>query len=47
MSAPLASIEKQVILATLERFGHHRERAAAALGVSLKTLYNRLKSYGL
>jgi DNA-binding NtrC family response regulator len=47
VGAPLATIEKKVILATLEHFGHHRERAAAALGVSLKTLYNRLKSYGL
>jgi DNA-binding NtrC family response regulator len=43
----LATVEKQVILATLERFGHQKERTAAALGVSLKTLYNRLKEYGL
>ncbi|WP_348752475.1 helix-turn-helix domain-containing protein, partial [uncultured Aquincola sp.] len=34
-----------VILATLKRFDHHKERTAAALGVSLKTLYNRLKEY--
>ena len=34
-------------LATLEHFGHQKERTAAALGVSLKTLYNRLKEYGL
>ncbi|HTH81085.1 MAG TPA: sigma-54 dependent transcriptional regulator [Ramlibacter sp.] len=47
VGAPLATIERQVILATLEHFGQHRERAAAALGVSLKTLYNRLKNYGL
>jgi DNA-binding NtrC family response regulator len=44
---PLADIEKRVILATLEHFGHQKERTAAALGVSLKTLYNRLKQYGL
>jgi two-component system response regulator AtoC len=36
-----------VILATLTHYGHHKERTAAALGVSLKTLYNRLKEYGL
>jgi two-component system, NtrC family, response regulator AtoC len=47
VGTPLAAIEKQVILATLERFGHQKERTAAALGVSLKTLYNRLKEYGL
>ncbi|MEF7614845.1 sigma-54 dependent transcriptional regulator [Aquincola sp. MAHUQ-54] len=42
---PLADIEREVILATLKRFDHHKERTAAALGVSLKTLYNRLKDY--
>ena len=47
VGTPLAAIEKQVILATLEHYGHHKERTAAALGVSLKTLYNRLKEYGL
>ena len=43
----LAAMERQMILATLEHFGHQKERTAAALGVSLKTLYNRLKEYGL
>ena len=42
---PLAEIERAVILATLKRYDHHKERTAAALGVSLKTLYNRLKEY--
>jgi DNA-binding NtrC family response regulator len=41
----LAEIERKVTLATLEHFGRHKERTAAALGVSLKTLYNRLKEY--
>jgi DNA-binding NtrC family response regulator len=41
----LAEIERIVTLATLEHFGRHKERTAAALGVSLKTLYNRLKEY--
>ena len=41
----LAEIERVVTLATLEHFGRHKERTAAALGVSLKTLYNRLKEY--
>jgi two-component system, NtrC family, response regulator AtoC len=43
----LASIERQVIIATLEKFGQQKEHTAAALGVSLKTLYNRIKEYGL
>ena len=41
----LSEIERSVTLATLEHFGRHKERTAAALGVSLKTLYNRLKEY--
>jgi two-component system response regulator AtoC len=47
IGTPLAAVERQVILATLEHFGNHKERTAAALGVSLKTLYNRLKEYGI
>ena len=41
----LAEAERALTLATLRHFGHHRERTAAALGVSAKTLYNRLKEY--
>ncbi|MEY4654180.1 MAG: hypothetical protein RI884_2761 [Pseudomonadota bacterium] len=44
---PLADVERQVILATLAHCGQHKERTAALLGVSLKTLYNRLKAYGV
>jgi DNA-binding NtrC family response regulator len=47
VGTPLSAVERQVILATLTHYGHHKERTAAALGVSLKTLYNRLKEYGL
>ncbi|MEX1311146.1 MAG: helix-turn-helix domain-containing protein, partial [Candidatus Sulfomarinibacteraceae bacterium] len=32
-------------LATLEHFNGNKKRTAEALGISLKTLYNRLKSY--
>ncbi len=42
----LAEVERSLIFATLEHFEGHKERTAAALGVSLKTLYNRLKEYG-
>ena len=41
----LSEVERQITLATLAYYGRHKERTAAALGVSLKTLYNRLKEY--
>ena len=41
----MAQAERELILATLLHFHHHKERTAATLGVSLKTLYNRLKEY--
>ncbi|MGY4828936.1 sigma-54-dependent transcriptional regulator [Sphaerotilaceae bacterium SBD11-9] len=41
----LAEIERKVTLATLEHLGRHKEKTAATLGISLKTLYNRLKEY--
>jgi two-component system, NtrC family, response regulator AtoC len=41
----IAEAERQLILATLRHFNQQRERTAAVLGVSLKTLYNRLKEY--
>ena len=46
IGSALADVEQQLILRTLEHFSYHKERTAAALGVSLKTLYNKLKSYG-
>jgi len=45
VGSSLADVEQQLILHTLEHFDHHKERTAAALGVSLKTLYNKLKTY--
>ena len=41
----LAEVERVVTLATLEHLGRHKEKTAATLGISLKTLYNRLKEY--
>ena len=41
----LAQAEQQLILRTLQHFDNHKERTAAALGISLKTLYNKLKGY--
>ena len=42
----LEEAERRLILATLEHFGGNKRRTADALGVSLKTIYNRLKRYG-
>lgn len=42
---PLAEIEKQVILSTLERFKGHRLRTATALGIGLRTLGMKLKRW--
>ncbi len=41
----VAAVEKRLIQATLDAVGGNREEAAAMLGVSLKTLYNRLRDY--
>jgi DNA-binding NtrC family response regulator len=41
----MADAECLLILATLQHFNNQKERTAAVLGVSLKTLYNRLKDY--
>lgn len=41
----LEEAERRLILATLAHFNGNKRRAADALGVSLKTIYNRLKRY--
>jgi DNA-binding NtrC family response regulator len=41
----LVEVERRVILATLERCGGDKRTAAQQLGISLKTLYNRLNVY--
>jgi len=43
----LAESERNLICATLESCGGNKTRAAEVLGVSLKTLYNRLHEYGV
>jgi two-component system response regulator AtoC len=43
----LADADRQLILATLERCAGVKKLAAETLGISLKTLYNRLDEYRL
>jgi DNA-binding NtrC family response regulator len=41
----IAEAEKQLILATVERLHGNKREAAKTLGISLRSLYNRLKAY--
>ena len=41
----LADAEQRLIMATLEQCDGNRARTAEKLGISVKTLYNRLKAY--
>jgi DNA-binding NtrC family response regulator len=45
VGTPLAEIERQAIYATLDLCDGNKRRCAEMLGVSLKTLYNRLSEY--
>jgi DNA-binding NtrC family response regulator len=46
VGVPLADANRQLILATLKQCGGVKKVAAERLGISLKTLYNRLEEYG-
>lgn len=46
IGVPLADANKQLILATLRQCSGVKKTAAEMLGISLKTLYNRLEEYG-
>ncbi|TDR81972.1 sigma-54 interaction domain-containing protein [Paludibacterium purpuratum] len=45
VGTPLEEVERQLIFATLDRYQGNKRRTAKALGVSLKTIYNRLNFY--
>jgi DNA-binding NtrC family response regulator len=45
VGSSIAEAEKQLILATLAEHDGNKKRSADVLGVSLKTLYNRLNAY--
>jgi DNA-binding NtrC family response regulator len=46
VGATVDEAERLLILRTLEATGQNKTRAAEILGVSLKTLHNKLKEYG-
>jgi DNA-binding protein Fis len=43
----LREVEKQLLERTLEATGGNRTRAAAMLGISLRTVRNKIREYGL
>lgn len=45
IGTPLLDAQREIILATLAHFDGDKKLAASTLGISLKTLYNRLESY--
>ena len=46
-SRSLEDLEKEAIIATLAAAGQNKSEAARRLGISRKTLHNKMKSYGL
>ena len=47
VGSSIEDVEKRLIMATLEAYGGNKRKTADVLGVSLKTLYNRLNTYRL
>jgi DNA-binding NtrC family response regulator len=45
VGSSIAQVERRLILATLDQLEGDKKRAAEVLGISLKTLYNRLNVY--
>jgi DNA-binding NtrC family response regulator len=45
VGSSIADVERRLILATLDACEGNKDQAAKVLGISLKTLYNRLNSY--
>ncbi len=45
--ATLEQMQRQAVEAALKRFAGHRRRTAEALGISVRTLHNKIKRWGL
>ena len=43
----VGEVEKKLIIQAMDKVGWKREKGASLLGISLKTLYNKMKKYGL
>ena len=43
----LDELEKRAIAEALQRNGYRREKSAAELGITRRTLLNKIKEYGL
>ena len=43
----MRDVEKLAIIAALGRNARHREKTAAELGITRRTLLNKIKEYGL
>ena len=46
LGSSVAEAERRLILSTLDHYQGNKKKTAEALGISLKTLYTRLNSYG-
>jgi DNA-binding NtrC family response regulator len=44
---PLAELERDAILAALAEVGGNRRRAAELLGIGERTLYEKIRKFGL
>ncbi|HEX7559346.1 MAG TPA: helix-turn-helix domain-containing protein [Usitatibacter sp.] len=47
VGTPLSAAARELILSTLQFCGGERKRTAEMLGICTKTLYNRLREYGI
>jgi DNA-binding NtrC family response regulator len=45
VGTPIEVVERQMILRTLDKTGNNKTKAAELLGISLKTLHNKLNAY--
>ena len=45
VGTPLGEVERQMMMRTLVKTGNNKKRSAELLGISLKTLHNKLNLY--
>jgi DNA-binding NtrC family response regulator len=47
LGSTVADAEREMILATIDHCGGNKRKAADVLGISVKTVYNKLAEYGM